>query len=1179
MRLPTITYPPELPVSARRDDLLEAIGSHQVVVVAGETGSGKTTQLPKLCLELGRTAIAHTQPRRIAARTVAERIAEELQVPLGEAVGYSVRFNDRSSRDSRVRVLTDGLLLAEIQRDRLLKRYDTIIVDEAHERSLNIDFLLGWIKSILPRRPDLKVIVTSATIDPARFAAHFDGAPVVEVSGRTYPVEVRYAPSEADPPDAVADAVASLTPLAGDVLVFLSGEREIRDTAEVLRGRLDAVDVLPLYARLSAAEQQRVFRRGPRPRVVLATNVAETSLTVPGVKYVVDTGTARISRYSARLKVQRLPIEPVSQASADQRKGRCGRTSAGVCIRLYSEEDFLERPRFTDPEILRTSLASVILQMAAARLGDIEEFPFLDPPDRRQIRDGLNLLSELGALRDDRSLTPIGRKLAALPVDPRMARMIVEGRHAEEVVVIAAALSIQDPRERPADAAAAADQSHARFADERSDFLALWNLWVYLRERQRALSRNQFRKLCKDEYLRYMRVREWQDLVSQLRPRRGGAALEPEEVHRALLPGLLSHVGMKDGPREYVGARDARFVLWPGSSLARKGPPWVMVAELVETSRLFGRVAARVDPRWIESVAEHLVRRSYSEPRWDASRASVVASERVTLYGLPIVAGRTVAYGAIDPVVSREIFIRRALVDGDASYPFVEENRRRVAEVEALEDQARRRDILVDDRALFAFFDGRVPADVVSGAHLDRWLRHQPDDALVYPRELLVAADADLAGRPDAWKQGDLVLRLSYRFEPGSPSDGVTVHVPLRALAAVRDEGFDWLVPALREELVTALIRSLPKETRRQLVPAPEVAAAVIPHLRPRRGRFADQVATILQSLRGVRVDPSSFDTSKLPPHLRMRFRVEDERGAVMGEAESLAELRARLGPRLRSELASAARGLERRGLTAWDGIGELPRVVALPGTGKAVRAYPALVDEGATVGVRVLETPQAQQAAHVRGTRRLLRLTIAPPSIRPPVQFARHGDAAALVGDCVDAAVDSLVAEVGVPWDEAAFAQLRTHVASSLHDRADEVVARVARILDAERDVARRMEALTAEPFAPAVADVAEQLRRLLPPGFVTSAGVARLGDLERYLAAASRRLERLPDALAADRDRMATIHELEQQARDSADPAIPWLLQELRVAQFAEHLSRRGVVSVKKIRRLLSSAPTEYG
>ena len=1179
-----IAYPPELPVSARRDDLLEAIGSHQVVVVAGETGSGKTTQLPKLCLELGRTAIAHTQPRRIAARSVAERIAFELGVPLGDVVGYAVRFDDRSRRDSSIRVVTDGLLLAEIQHDRLLRRYDTIIVDEAHERSLNIDFLLGYVKSILPRRPDLKLIVTSATIDPERFARHFGDAPVVEVSGRTYPVDVRYSPvaDGGDPLDAIGDAVASLTPLDGDVLVFLSGEREIRDAADLLGGRLgDEVEIVPLYARLSAGEQSRVFDPGPRARVVLATNVAETSLTVPRIKYVVDPGTARISRYSARLKVQRLPIEPVSQASADQRKGRCGRVGPGVCVRLYSEEDFSARPRFTDPEILRTSLAAVILQMAASRLGDIEDFPFLDPPDRRQVSDGLNLLHELGALGESRHLTPLGRRLAALPVDPRLGRMVLEADRrdcADEVIVIAAALSIQDPRERPADRTAEADASHARFEDPSSDFLAYLNLWRYVRDERRALSSNQFRKRCRAEFLHYLRVREWQDLAGQLRSaaRRAGVRVNaapgsPEDVHRALLAGLLSHVGVR-AEREYVGARDARFVLWPGSSLARKGPPWVMVAELVETSRLFGRVAARVDPRWIEPVAQHLVKRSYGDARWDRGRAAAVVTERVTLYGLPIVAGRTVPYARVDAAAARETFIRNALVAGDwdARHEFLRRNAELRASVEAVEERARRRDILVDDSVLFEFFDARVPAEVVSGAGFDRWWRDQPDGSLDYTRELLTRADASLEGRPDAWKQGDLVLRLSYRFEPGSERDGVTAHVPLRVLGALRDEGFDWLVPALREELVVALIRSLPKELRRQLVPAPEVAAAVVPLLRPRRGRFVEAVAAALSSLRPVRVPADAFDTSRLPPHLRMRFRVEDHRGAVLAEGDDLADLRRRLTPKLRADLSDAARGLERTGLTSWDGIGELPRAVALPGTGGAVRAYPALVDEGASVGVKVLDTPAAQQEAMRLGTRRLLLLTVPLPSPRPPLQFARHGDAAALVADCVAAAADALVAEAGGPaWTAAAFDALRTHVASELHPRTDAVVAQVARILDAEREVTRRMESLTADALRPVVDDVAAQLRRLLPPGFVSAAGAARLPDLERYLDAAARRLERAPSALAADLDRMKTLDELESHPRAAA---VRWELEELRVAQFAQSLARGGV-SVKKLRRLLDT------
>src|SRR3954453_8213877 len=699
----SISYPPELPVSEHREELKRAIAENQVVVVAGETGSGKTTQLPKRCLELGREAIVHTQPRRLAARTVSQRIADELGVRLGGLGGYAGRFNDRTSPDPRLRLVTDGLLLAEIQRDPLLRRYDTVIVDEAHERSLNIDFLLGCLKRILPQRPDLKLIITSATIDPDRFSRHFGDAPVIEVSGRTFPVETRYRPlREADQVDAIGDAIAELGREGpGDVLVFLSGEREIRETAEALGGRFgDRMEILPLYARLSHADQQRIFRPHRGRRVVLATNVAETSLTVPGIHYVVDPGTARISRYSARLKGRRLPIEPVSQASADQRKGRCGRVAAGVCIRLYDEEDFEARPAFTDPEILRTNLASVILQMAALRLGDGEDFPFLDPPDRRQIRDGIALLQELGALDSDAKLTQVGRRLAQLPLDPRLARMVLEAGRlgcATEVIVIAAALSIQDPRERPADAQQEADAAHARFAGEGSDFLAFLRLWEYLGEQQRELSGSAFRRRCKAEFLHVLRIREWQDLVEQLRRAARSAQIprnqtpaEPDELHRALLAGLLSHAGLRDPDgREFTGARGARFSLWPGSELARRPPSWVVVAELVETSRLWGRTAARIDPAWIEPIAGHLVRRTYSEPRWDRRRGSVVATERVTLYGLPVVEARTVPYGRIDPELARELFIRRALVerDWDTRHAFFAENGRLLAEVDALEDR------------------------------------------------------------------------------------------------------------------------------------------------------------------------------------------------------------------------------------------------------------------------------------------------------------------------------------------------------------------------------------------------------------------------------------------------------------------------------------------------------------
>jgi ATP-dependent helicase HrpA len=1205
---PAISYPPELPISARRDELLEVIRDHQVVVVAGETGSGKTTQLPKLCLELGRERIAHTQPRRLAARTVAARIAEELHVPLGDAVGYAVRFHDRSGADTRIRLLTDGLLLAEVRRDRLLRRYDTVIVDEAHERSLNIDFLLGTVHRILPRRPELKLIITSATIDPQRFSEHFGDAPVVEVSGRTYPVEVRYRPVEdadRDQEDAIADAVEELQREGpGDVLVFLSGEREIRDTADVLEGRLPGTEVLPLYARLSAAEQQRVFRRGSKRRVVLATNVAETSLTVPGIHYVVDPGTARISRYSARLKVQRLPIEPISQASADQRKGRCGRVAEGICIRLYEEEDFAARPRFTDPEIQRTSLASVILQMAAARLGDIEDFPFIDPPDRRQVRDGIALLEELGALDARGRLTKLGRRLADLPVDPRMGRMVLEADRlgcATEVIVIAAALSIQDPRERPSEKTAQADQSHARFADESSDFIAYLNLWRYLRERQRELSSNQFRKRCLAEFLHHLRIREWQDLVEQLRQAAKGIGVkfnrtpaEPDDVHRAVLAGLLSHLGLRDERgREYQGARGARFMIFPGSALARKGPDWVMAAELVETSRLWGRTVARVDPRWVEPLAGHRLVHTYSEPRWSASRGSVVATEWVTLYGLPVVTDRTVQYGRIDPVLSRELFIRRALVEGEwrGRHDFLEANRALVEEVEALEHRARRRDILVDDEALYAFYAERVPADVVSAAHFDRWwkdARGEDPDRLTFTRELLMdaaaAAAMDPRDWPETWKQGDLELRLSYRFDPGAADDGVTVHVPLALLGQLRPDRFEWLVPGLREELVTTLLRSLPKELRRPLVPVPETAAAVLAALRPRRQPLLVDMAEQIERLRGVRVPVEAFDLERLPAHLRVTFMVEDGERGVLAADKSLERVREQVRPRLRAELTAASGALERRGERTW-AFGTLPRSVSLPGTGEAVTAYPALVDEGETVGVRVFETVAAQRAAMLAGTRRLLLLTVPSPS---RLVYDGLGNAArlaitpAVLDDAITAAVDALVAEGGgVAWDEPSFAHLRAFVAGSLADRTATIVRDAVDVLDAAREVERLLDALTAVPLQPARADVREQLRRLTAPGWVAASGASRIPDIGRYLRAAARRLERLPNAVAVDRDRMSSIHELERAYRERlvSGPVtpelreVPWMLEELRVHHFAQALARGGI-SAKRIRRALDGA-----
>jgi ATP-dependent helicase HrpA len=1204
--VPELSYPPQLPVSARREDLLAAIRDHQVVVVAGETGSGKTTQLPKMCLELGRGvrgAIAHTQPRRIAARTVAQRIADELQVPLGGAVGYAVRFEDRGSEDTLVRLVTDGLLLAEIRRDPLLRRYDTVIVDEAHERSLNIDFLLGCLHRILPRRPDLKLIITSATIDPERFSRHFGDAPIVEVSGRTYPVEVRYRPPEEDEEllDVLADTVEQLlAERDGDVLAFFSGEREIRDAAELLNGRLGArVEVLPLYSRLAVSDQQKVFGRGGRSRrVVLATNVAETSVTVPGIRFVIDTGLARISRYSTRLKVQRLPVEAISRASADQRKGRCGRVADGICVRLYSEEDFDARPEFTDPEILRTNLASVILQMAALGLGDIEKFPFLEPPDRRQIRDGVALLHELGALDPGAAepLTPLGRKLARLPLDPRLARMVLAADKldcAREVIVIVAALSIQDPRERPTEQRGQADQLHARFTDKSSDFLAYLNLWAYLRSLEGELSRSQVRKRCKAEFLHYLRIREWQDLVAQLEDaaREVGLNLNDAsgaapEIHAALLSGLLSHLGMKDAAtREYTGARGSRFAIFPGSVLARRGPTWVMVAELVETSRLWGRTAAAVEIRQVEPLATHLVKRSYGEPRWDRQRAAVVAPERVTLYGLPIVGSRTVTYGRIDPAVSRELFIRRALVEGDwdEHHAFMRENEHRVEEVLALEAKARRRDLLASEGKRAEFFAERIPEEVVSGRDFDRWWKHarrSEPQMLDYPMDLLIEGEVPGGSRerPSIWKQGSLRLALSYRFDPGSAADGVTVHIPLESLGAVRETNFEWLVPALREELVIALLRSLPKPLRTPLVPIPDTAAALLAAVTPRSGPLLEVLAAAIEQRRGPHIAASDWSLDSLPAHLRMTFSVEDEAGGVLACGQSLAALREELRPILRDRLQLEVPGLVRHGMRNFD-LDVLPNVVELPG---GMRGYPALADEGDSVGVRVCETPQEQVATMTLGTRRLLLLTVPSPrqwvigQLGVPLTLklvsAPHASLNAAVEDATGAALDALVADHGGPaWDAVAFAGLSEHVRGEIRPVTLAALSALGEILDAAGAVREQLDILPASAaFGPAREDVARQLGRLVYPGMLTATGMTRLPDVERYLRAAAQRLQRLPRQVDADRQRMAAIHELEAEAAGRRD--VLWLIEELRVTQLAPGELVRPGATVKRIREALA-------
>lgn len=1279
--VPEITYPEELPVSQKKDEILAAIRDHQVVIVAGETGSGKTTQIPKICLELGRGIrglIGHTQPRRIAARTVAERVAEELKTPLGEAVGWKVRFTDQVGGDTLVKLMTDGILLAEIQTDRELRQYDTIIIDEAHERSLNIDFILGYLAQLLPRRPDLKVVITSATIDPERFARHFGSfasvgaapdrtaspagsdeetkpsAPIVEVSGRTYPVEVRYRPlleeggqdADRDQITAICDAVDELQSAGpGDILVFLSGEREIRDTADALNKKaLPFTEVLPLYARLSHAEQHRVFQRHTGRRIVLATNVAETSLTVPGIKYVIDPGMARISRYSYRTKVQRLPIEPVSQASANQRKGRCGRTSDGICIRLYSEDDFLSRPEFTDAEILRTNLASVILQMTAAGLGDIEKFPFIDPPDRRNIKDGVDLLSELGALdtkqKDPKKrLTPLGRKLSQLPVDPRLARMVLEADRngcVREVMVIAAALSIQDPRERPADKQQQADQQHARFKDETSDFLAFLNLWRYVREQQKELSSSAFRRMCRSEFLNYLRIREWQDIYSQLRSvaKTMGIHLSeedaaPDHIHTSLLSGLLSHIGLKDtdAKNEYLGARSAKFAVFPGSALFKKPPRWVMSAELVETSRLWARVNAKIEPEWIEPLAQHLVKRTYSEPHWEQKMAAVMAYERVTLYGVPIVAQRKITYGRIDPETSRDLFIRNALVEGDwrTHHQFFHDNRKLLGEVEELEHRARRRDILVDDETLFDFYDQRIPADVVSGAHFDAWWKkkHRDEPELLnFEHSMLINESAEAVTKddyPDSWRQGKLKFKVTYQFEPGADADGVTVHIPLQVLNQVSSEGFDWQIPGLRGQLVTELIRSLPKPIRRNYVPAPNFAARFLDSTVPLQGALTTSLAAGLQRMVGVPVEAADFDPAKVPDHLKITFRVVDERRRKLAEAKDLEALRLKLKPKTRAAISKAfeqaaerpardrkggadggpapAGPEQRTGLTSWT-IGTLPRTFETRRAGQPLKAYPALVDEGSSVAVRLFDTEAEQLTAMWAGTRRLILLNI--PS--NPAKFAQdrlsnqqklalsrnpHGSIAALFEDCVTAAADRLIAARGGPaWDEESFRKLFDQVRADLVDVTLKTIQQVQEVLAAWQACERRLKETAFPSLLPSLTDIREQLAALIKPGFVTAHGAKRLPDLMRYLVAADRRLQQLPTNAERDRTRMAKVKEmqdeyawlLEQFPPGRPVPAaaleIRWMIEELRVSYFAHALGTAYPVSDKRIVKAVDAA-----
>ncbi|WP_261359886.1 ATP-dependent RNA helicase HrpA [Vibrio sp. CyArs1] len=1222
---PTINYPEQLPVSQKKDEIAEAIENNQVVIVAGETGSGKTTQLPKICSELGRGQfglIGHTQPRRLAARSVANRIAEEMETSLGEFVGYKVRFNDQISENTQVKLMTDGILLAEIQHDRFLNQYDTIIIDEAHERSLNIDFILGYLRELLPKRPDLKIIITSATIDPERFSKHFNDAPIIEVSGRTYPVETRYRPlsgdddGDRDQLEGIFEAVDELCDEGlGDILIFMNGEREIRDTADALAKRnLRDTEIVPLYARLSAGEQNKIFQPHAGRRIVLATNVAETSLTVPGIKYVIDPGTARISRYSYRTKVQRLPIEPVSQASANQRKGRCGRVEEGICIRLYSEEDFESRPEFTDPEILRTNLASVILQMTALGLGDIEAFPFVEAPDKRNIQDGVRLLEELGAINDKakdpkKRLTSIGRKLARLPIDPRLARMVIEAPRLgclKEVMVIASALSIQDPRERPSDKQQSSDDKHKRFFDKESDFLTFVNLWDYIQEQQKALSGNQFRKQCKQDYLNYLRVREWQDVYFQIHQamREMDEKLNQEpgsyqSVHTALLVGLLSHIGVKDQEKnEYQGARNARFHIFPASGLFKKQPKWIMSAELVETSKLWGRIIAKIQPEWIEPLAKHLIKRSYSEPHWSKKRAAVMAHEKVMLYGVPIVPKRLVNYGAIDPVLSRELFVRSALVEGDweTKHAFFKQNRKLLQEVEELEHKSRRRDILVDDDELFDFYDQRVGTEVVSGRHFDTWWKkasQKNKELLNFEKEMLFKGDAshvtDL-DYPNFWHQGGFKLKLSYQFEPGEDSDGVTVHIPLPILNQIDSEGFDWQIPGLRHELVVSLIKALPKTLRKNFVPAPNYADAFLARVTPMEAPLLDALEKELRRMTGVEVLRDDWNLEQLPDHLKITFRAVDHRNRKLKENRNLYELKESLKDKVQQTLSKVADDdIEQQGLHTWS-FGELPKVYSQKRGGFDVKAYPALVDNKDSVEIKLFETEVEQEQVMKEGQRRLLLLNVPSPikylhtnlpnKSKLGLYFNPYGKVLDLIDDCIACGIDKLIeGQGGLVWDADKFEQLKEYVRGELGDTVVDIAQQVETILTTAFNINKKLKGRVDLTMAFALSDIKAQIEGLIFKGFATECGWKRLPDILRYLKAIEKRMEKLPIDPNRDRMHMLKVESVTQDYKELLNKIpkgmkipenvkeIRWMLEELRVSYFAQQLGTPYPVSDKRV------------
>ncbi|MDQ3027381.1 MAG: ATP-dependent RNA helicase HrpA [Pseudomonadota bacterium] len=1229
-RIPEPQFPEELPIAQHREEIAKLIRAHPVTIVCGETGSGKTTQIPKICLALrrgGAGLIGCTQPRRIAARSLAQRLAQELPGTPKGFVGHKIRFQDQTRPDTVVKIMTDGVLLAETHSDRELRAYDTLIVDEAHERSLNVDFLLGYLKRLVVARPELKVVVTSATIDTERFSQFFGGAPVIEVSGRTFPVEVRYRPEyfevedDDDEPvdmnEAIAKAVDEIARESriGDILVFLPGEREIREAAEAIRklspqaGQKGLTEILPLFSRLSAEEQDRVFERSAHRRIVLATNVAETSLTVPGIHYVIDTGLARVKRYSPRQKIDQLRIEPISQAAARQRAGRCGRVASGIAIRLYAETDFEERPDFTTPEILRTSLAAVILRMAALELGPIAEFPFIEPPTARQIEDGYRQLFELGAIDAERALTPLGHEIARLPVDPRVGRMLLAAREfhcAAEMVILAAALSIPDPRDRPRQAREASDRAHEEFRDEASDFVQLLNLWKFFdNELAHKKSNRKLYETCREHFLSYVRMREWRDLAGQLREMAGElkirdnpSAATYEQVHRALLAGLIGNVGMKalDGDH-YHGPRGIQFHVWPGSGLKKNRPRWILAGELQETTRVFARNVARVEPDWIEQAAAHLIERAHVEPHWDKTRGEVVAYENVTLFGLVLAARRKVSFGRIDAARAREIFIEGALVAGEfeSVHPFWAHNRKLVREVEDLEHRARRPDVLVDDQAIIAFYARHLPPEVRDARSFDAWYREASAAA---PR-LLYLARTDLMRHgaesvteelfPRQITIGEATIPLTYRFEPGHPLDGVTLSVPLALLNQIDDATLDWLVPGMIRDKVAWTMKALPKRIRTQLVPVPEHVTQFLERTPAGSRTVRQEVLAYASRLSGERLDDDVWSKDEPPIHLMMNVRIVDEAKRELAMGRRMGELRARLGEAASLTLAKAQPGMEREGITAWD-FGDLPEQVTFRRGNQTLTGYPGLADDATSASIRMFDTRDRAEEAHRGGVKRLLSFELKeqlrqldrglPGFNAIALKFQATIPADRLKADLIEAIVDrAFLGEDAAPRSGKAFEEQKKRAKARLPAVAEAAVRHVGAIVEASQQYGSVVAQSGA--LGRVVQDVKAARERLVDPGFLARTPWERLEHLPRYLKGYALRLEKYRANAERDQKHAVTLQTLWQnyEARAKADAdagrrdprlgEFRWLIEELRVSLFAQELRTPLPVSAKRLQK----------